>query len=409
MTTERPSRGRSVLVAVLGILACIAITISATTLWVHQIALNTDRYVSIVSPIASDPAVIEEVSTTLAERVTDRIVNRIDLPPVVVPLLESWLQEQIASFMASEAFAEGWTEANRLAHAALVRILRSEAILPEEPVTMSISELIVIGMDRLQEAGVIPDDVQLPDRSDSAAMEAIRQILADRLDIEVPPDFGEITLSRSERLETARQFVRIFDIVTVVSVLVAVALVALTIWLARNRLRAVLLLGIGTVLALLAAVASTSVFSGIVANAIADTGATATIGALVNALLGNLATALVVVLVVGALTTLAIVLIGRTPAPAEAMAVASPYPAPLPPPPTVEPPPPLPPSPPPAVFPEVSGAPATEPAAQAPAPKRATKAAPKAAAKPTAKPPTKPTAKPAAKKPRTAKGPPAST
>jgi hypothetical protein len=405
MTTERSSRGRSILVAVLGILACIAITISATTLWVHQIALNTDRYVSVVSGVASDPAVIEEVSTTLAERVTDRIVDRVELPPVVVPLLENWLREQIASFMASEAFADGWTAANRAAHTALVRILRSEAVLPEEPVTISVSELLVIGIQRLQQAGVIPDDVQLPDPSDREAVQAIRQILAERLDIEVPPDFGQITLARSERLETARQVVRIFDIVTVVSVLVALALVVLTIWLARNRLRAVLLLGIGTALALLVAVAGTSAFSGVVADAVAESGARNTIGAFVNALLGDLATALVLVLAVGALAILGIVVVSREPEPAEAMAIASPYPAPFAPLPTdLEPV-----APPPAVSSEVSSPPAAETVARSPAPKRATKAAPKAAAKPAAKPPTKATAKPAVRKPRTPKGPPAST
>jgi hypothetical protein len=382
MTTERESRGRRILVAILGLLACIAITISATAVWVHQTALNTDRYVSIVSGVASDPEVVEEVSTRLAQRVTDGIVNRVDLPPVVVPLLENWLQEQVASFMASEVFADGWTAANRAAHSALVRLLRSEAVLPEEPVTISVAELVAIGIERLQEAGVIPDDVQLPDPSDSAAVEAIRQILADRLNIEIPPDFGEITLARSERLETARQLVRIFDIVTVVSVLAAVVLVVLTVWLARNRLRALLLLGLGTALALLAAVGSTSVISGLVVNAVADTGATATIGALVNALLGDLATVLVLVLVAGALTILAIVLISRDPSPAEAMAVASPAPVPWPPPRTDGEPPT--PAPPPAAASETPSPAPVEPA-------------PKARAR-------KPSAKPAAKKPRTTKG-----
>jgi hypothetical protein len=330
MTTERPSRGRSVLVAILGILACIAITISATTVWVHQTALNTDRYVSVVSRVAADPAVIDEVSTNLADRVTDRIVSRVELPAFVVPLLESWLQEQIASFMASEAFADGWTAANRAAHSTLVRILRSEAILGEEPVTISVAELVVIAIDRLQEAGVIPADVELPDPSDSEAVEAIRQILAERLDVEVPPDFGQITLVRPERLETARQLVRIFDIVTVVSVLVAIALVALTIYLARNRLRAVLLLGIGAAVALLVAIGATGAISGAVAGALAEAGVRGTLGAMLSALLGDLAAALVVVLIFGALTVLGVLYVGRQPSPAAAMAVASPYPAPWP-------------------------------------------------------------------------------
>jgi hypothetical protein len=330
MTTERPSRGRSALVAVLGILACTAITISATTVWVHQTALNTDRYVSVVSRVAADQAVIEEVSTNLADRVTDGIVDRVELPPVVVPLLESWLQEQIASFMASEAFADGWTAANRAAHSTLVRILRSEAILGEEPVTISVAELLVIAIDRLQEAGVIPADVELPDPSDSEAVEAIRQILAERLDIDLPPGFGEITLVRSERLEAARQLVRVFDIVTVVSVLVAIALVALTIYLARNRLRAVLLLGLGAAVALLAAIAATGAISSTVAGALAEAGVRGTLGAMLNALLADLAAALVIVLVFGAVTVLAVLYLGRQPSPAAAMAVASPYPAPWP-------------------------------------------------------------------------------
>ena len=328
MTTQPPSRGRSVLVAVLGILACLAITISATTVWVHQSVLNTDRYVSVVTRVASDPEVIQEVSTNLAERITEGVLERVDVPRVVEPLLENWIQQKLASFMASDAFANGWAAANRAAHEALVRVLRSDAVLGEEPVTISVAQLLVIAFQRLQEAGVIPDDVQLPDPSDSKAVAALRQILAERLNIDLPADFGQITLVRSERLEMARQVVRIFDIVTVVSILVAIALVALTIWLARNRLRAVLLLGIGTALALLAAVGSTSVISGFVAKALAERGATATIGALVNALLGDLAMNLVVVLAIGALAVLAILLIGRDPAPAEAMAVASPFPAP---------------------------------------------------------------------------------
>jgi hypothetical protein len=298
--------------------------------WVHQTALNTDRYVSVVSRVAADPAVIDEVSTNLADRVTDRIVSRVELPAFVVPLLESWLQEQIASFMASEAFADGWTAANRAAHSTLVRILRSEAVLGEEPVTISAAELLVIAIDRLQEAGVIPADVELPDPSDSEAVEAIRQILAERLDVEVPPDFGQITLVRSERLETARQLVRIFDIVTVVSVLVAIALVALTIYLARNRLRAVLLLGIGAAVALLVAIAATGAISSTVAGALAEAGVRGTLGAMLSALLADLAAALVIVLVFGTLTVLAVLYVGRQPSPAAAMAVASPYPAPWP-------------------------------------------------------------------------------
>jgi hypothetical protein len=379
---------------VLGILACLAITISATTLWIHQVALNTDRYVEVVSGVAADPEVIDEVSTNLAARVADAIIDRVEVPRVVQPLLESWIQEQVASFMASEAFADGWAAANRAAHSALVRVLRSEAVLGEEPVTIRVSELLVIGIERLQEAGIIPDDVQLPNPSDREAVEALRQILVERLEIEVPEDFGEITLVRSERLETARQIVRIFDIVSVASVVAAVTLVVLTIWLARHRLRAVILLGIGAALALLAAVAGTSLIGGLVVNGLAEAGATNTIGALVSALLGNLAAALLVVVVVGALAVVAIVLISRQPEPAEAMALASPYPVPWAPP-AADGGSPAPPSPAPSGAGPGSTPAATEPTAPAKAPRKPPAAKPPS--KTPAKEPAKTTGKSAAK------------
>jgi hypothetical protein len=427
VTRPRPSRGRSALVAIFGILACLAITISATTLWVHQIALDTDRYVEVVSGVVTDPEVIDEVSTTLAERISNGIIDRVEVPRVVQPILESWIQEQIASFMGSEAFADGWAAANRAAHSALLRILRSEALLGEEPVTVSVSQLLVIAIERLQDAGIVPDDVELPDPSDREAVQAVREILAERLDIEVPPDFGQITLVRSERLEMARQVVRIFDFVAVASVVVALALLVLTVWLARDRLRAILLLGIGASLALLAAAAGTSAAGGLVAGALAEFGAANTIGALVNALLGNLAAALVVVVAVAGLTTLAIVVIGRQPSPAEAMAVASPYPVPWAPPggggASAAPPPEssgggaIPtstesaaPSAPPAgpQAPVTGTEPATTPAAK-PATKPAAKPAAKPATKPAAKPAAKPRTKPTAKRTPRSKPPTSST
>ena len=387
VSTAKPSRGRTVLVAILGILACVAITLSATTLWIHQVALNTDRYVSVVSRVVSDPQVVAEVSTNLAERVAERI----EIPRLVEPLLQNWLQEQIAEFMASETFADGWAAANRVAHTALVRILRSDAVLPEEPVTISVSQLLVIGIERLQEVGVIPDDLQLPDPADSGAADRIREILADRLDVDLPPDFGQITIVRPARLEMARQFVRIFDFVTVASVLLAIGLIALTIYLARNRLRAVLLLGIGAAVALLAAIAGTGAISSVVAGALAEAGARGTLSAMLSALLGDLATALVIVLVFGALTVLAVQLIGRSRSPAAAMAMASPVPVPW-----------APPTPEPDMTePTVQTAPSTTARQATTPPKSPTKRTAKSTTPASSKTP----AKPPAKRTRTTKGP----
>ncbi|HET9498361.1 MAG TPA: hypothetical protein VFP83_08550 [Candidatus Limnocylindria bacterium] len=369
MTAAPPSRRRNVLVGILGILACIAVTLSATTLWVHQVALDTDRYVEVVRRVAADPEVVAEVSAGLAERVVDRF----EIPRIVKPLLQDWIEEQVARFMASDAFLDGWARANRAAHTILVQILRSESVLPDEPVTISIGQLLVIVIERLQEVGVIPEDVELPDRSDSAAVERIRSLLMERLDVDLPEDFGQITIVRPARLEAARQFVRIFDVVAVASAILAAVLLALTIWLARDRLRAVILMGIGVATALLAAIGATAAISGFVANALAEAGARGTLGALLDAMLGNLVTALAVVLILGVVVAAAALIIGRYGVP-PAMWFAPAEAAPLP------------------------SVPASEPPPKAPAKPRAT-ASPKPPAKPRAKASPKPPAKPRAKSP----------
>ncbi|RPH32263.1 MAG: hypothetical protein EHM90_06825 [Chloroflexi bacterium] len=371
MTTGKPSRGRTVLVVILGILACIAITLSATTLWVHQIVLNTDRYVSVVSRVAADSEVVEEVSTNLAERV----VEKIEIPRLVKPLLQNWLQEQIATFMETDAFADGWAAANRAAHTALVRILRSDSVLPDEPVTISVSQLLVIGIEKLQEVGVVPDDLQLPDPADSGGAERIREILVERLNLDIPSDFGQITIVRPARLEMARQLVRIFDLVTLASVLLAVGLVALTIYLSRNRRRAVLFLGIGVAIAVLAAMASTAAIGSIVGSALAEAGARGTLGAILSALLGTLASALTVLLVFGAVAALGAWVMRRSPTPPQ-MALA------------------------PADTVPIPSAPSAETVPASPS-AGARKAAVKPATKPPAKRATKPRAKSPGKPPRT--------
>ena len=242
MTEPKPSRGRNVLVGILGVLACIAITLSATTLWVHQVALNTDRYVTVISRVATDTDVVEAVGGRLA----DQIVDRFDIPRLVKPLLRDWIAEQIGVFMGTDVFTDAWAAANRVAHTAVVGVLRRDSPLDSTDGELSIGVLpvVIVGLERLQETGILPDDLDLPDPSDLGEGTVIREILAERLGIDLPPDFGEIPLVRMSRLESVRQLVRNFDLITVIGVAVAVVLTALTVWLARDRRRAVMLLGV---------------------------------------------------------------------------------------------------------------------------------------------------------------------
>ena len=54
---RRPRRIRPDRAVLLGILACLALVATTTAVWVHQVALNTDRFVALTSSVARDPAV----------------------------------------------------------------------------------------------------------------------------------------------------------------------------------------------------------------------------------------------------------------------------------------------------------------------------------------------------------------
>jgi hypothetical protein len=308
VTEAKPSRGRNILVGTLGVLTCIVITLSASALWVHQVALNTDRYVTVVTRVATNPEVVDEISGRLA----DQVVQQIDIPQLVKPLIRNWIQEQIGAFMDTDVFSDAWGAANRLAHTALVALLRGDSRLDssDRQLTIGVLPVVIVGMERLQEVGLIPDDVDLPDPSDADASTIIREVLADRLGIDLPSDVGEVPLVRMSRLETARQLVTVFDIITVVSLVLAAVLAALTIWLAHDRRRAILYLGLGTAITVVVVQILALVLSGTVADSMARDG-TPVLGAIVGALISNLALALTVVLLLAAGTIVAAVVAGR--------------------------------------------------------------------------------------------------
>ena len=69
--------------------------------------------------------------------------------------------------------------------------------------------------------------------------------LSKALGVQLPSNFGEITLVKSSDLATVRQLVKAFDGLTLILPLVTIALIALTLWLSVNRRRTVLQLAVG--------------------------------------------------------------------------------------------------------------------------------------------------------------------
>src|SRR5690242_18695889 len=67
------TRARSVLSATLAVLGVLLCVVSLFAVWSRNQILNTDRYLTSVVPLASDPAIQDEVATKVAAAINDRL------------------------------------------------------------------------------------------------------------------------------------------------------------------------------------------------------------------------------------------------------------------------------------------------------------------------------------------------
>ena len=162
-------RWRTILAALLIVVACVLAPLSVVAVWTKNQVTNTDRYLRTMAPLASEPA----IQSALADRVTARIFANVDvkgltdqavdalakqgLPPdraaqlrsLEVPVangVQSFTRTQVGKLTSSAAFANAWVQANRLAHDALVKAMTGTGggavTIQDDTVTLDLGPLI---------------------------------------------------------------------------------------------------------------------------------------------------------------------------------------------------------------------------------------------------------------------------
>lgn len=226
--------------AVLIVLACVLAPLCVVTVWVHDIALDTDRYVSTMAPLATDPA----IQAAAVNRITQAVGAQVDGPQIAAEIA-GWLQSQglparaaaavgqlgpqldsavdgavdrvSTRFVTSDAFATVWTRANRVAHGAVVDALtgngRGAVGVDGGTVTLDVGAAVDQVKDQLVRAGVKP-----------AA--------------KIPEVDRQLVLFQSDQLGKARAGARLLDAVGNWMPVPALAVAAAGILLARRRRRA---------------------------------------------------------------------------------------------------------------------------------------------------------------------------
>ncbi|MGX6511921.1 hypothetical protein [Rhodococcus sp. SJ-2] len=164
-TVSRPHRHtlRWAGVVILLVLVFLLAISSVVARYARSQILDTDRYVTTVTPLASDP----EIQAAITNRVTDEIFAQVDvqglteealtaltedrprlepvvgLAPVIAGQAESFVHDTVGSLVASDQFETLWVQTNRAAHDRLAAVLtgdtQADAISIDDSGTVSLN------------------------------------------------------------------------------------------------------------------------------------------------------------------------------------------------------------------------------------------------------------------------------
>jgi hypothetical protein len=258
--TARDRRARHIAGIALVALATLSVFLSTLAVWSHAVLLDTDRWVRTVGPLAADERLTAAVAVWGAEELTEALEVE-DLAERLLPdraaflaapmgdVVEGFLEDQLAALLASERFEVVWTEANRLAHRQAVAVLRGEAAVAwadEDQVVLNLVPVLVWGLESLDERGLLPGAVEVPDVDASTPPVESVDALSDSLGVDLPAGFGQIVVFESDDLRQAQRAVATFDRLVVLILMTTVVLGVAAVAVSLDRTRTTVVLGVAS-------------------------------------------------------------------------------------------------------------------------------------------------------------------
>jgi hypothetical protein len=268
---------RRIATIVLVVLTSIMVLVSVVAVWATRTVFNTDRFTRVFEQVISDPA----VTNALAERLTDEVADAVqqsgviaeNVPSELQPLLpvlggavRGFVSGEVDKFLQSDTGQQLMIRAVRRTHAAAMRVLDGNdtpgdlVSVDTGAVTLNLVPAVVGVLGRVQERGILTD-VDLPDLNDTQTPQEQVELLSEAIGRDLRPTFGQFTVYESEKIDDAQSAVSIArDVAKQIKrfvallLIVAVLMIALTIWVAPSRRRAMVQLGIGVAIAVVLAV-----------------------------------------------------------------------------------------------------------------------------------------------------------
>jgi hypothetical protein len=172
-------RWRTAVASLLIVLACVLAPLSVVAVWTRNLVTNTDRYVQTVAPLASDP----DIQNAIADQITAQIFTYINVQTLTAATADTldtrglpraadglralagpiangvhgFARTQIGEVVQSDAFANAWAQANRVAHDQLNKALTGQGgraiTVKNDTVSVDMAAFIQTVKQRLTAAG----------------------------------------------------------------------------------------------------------------------------------------------------------------------------------------------------------------------------------------------------------------
>jgi hypothetical protein len=273
-STSRRRAVRTWLAAVLVVASALLVIPTTAATWIHRTVFDTDRFMVVVEPALDDPALYSALGEVVSDhalvaldldaRLGDRLAD-VDRWSVIAPLLVPAVEDRVARMIEDVVSAPGLRERVpalvRSAHTGAVALVRADiADLPnvyavDGEIRVNLTPIIAEALRNvLAELREVAPDVEIPQLVSDRVADG-RQQLAEALQTQLPPDWGQVTLMSEETLTDVQGVARQLDRYVVAVSLLTVTVIAAAIAVSPARRKTIVQLAIGVVLGLLLAVA----------------------------------------------------------------------------------------------------------------------------------------------------------
>ena len=260
---------RAPVATLLIVLGCVLAPVSVLAVWSANQVSDTSRYIANIEPLIHDPA----VQRALTDKVTNQITSHLDVTgltnqaaalltdkglnrvgtllqsfgPSIASAVNGFIHDQVSKIVTSQQFANTWIQVNTVAHAAVVKALSGQGN----------------GTVKISNGQVVIDL--------GPFINIVKQSLVARgftIINSLPAINPTLPLFSARELTKAQSGYRLINDLKIVLPILALLLIALGVYLARNHRRALIGAGLGFAASMLVLGAGLVIFRSIYLNSI---------------------------------------------------------------------------------------------------------------------------------------------